>query len=161
MSTIQTLILNAFADRLSHLSIANGYTITPKKIYRVSLGAFQNQDLPVINVFLSGDTREAENYGVEQRRVFIEVQYLENSRLKDGDSFIDPAFEAGYSIATILFRNPSAPKNSDPVEMDLNGLVESLKITTITPFSGDSTSSWSGVSVVFEAVYSRPVGKYL
>lgn len=144
MSDLQLTILDEIQARLENLTEANGYryTVYPQTVVRAKLEPFKNGDLPAINYVTGTDTLIEKVFKHELRELPLVVEAYTKTR---DDPFINISSTLGNDVIATLFRKTSAPLKSDPVDLKLGGLVDSLIVQAITPVIAQGQAPWCGV----------------
>lgn len=147
----QTQILNEIGLRLVNITTGNGYFVDLERLEKASLEPFQNQDMPAINYYATGDilSKKLTN-GVRERIVSIVIEAYTSTRDR---SFLDVANELGSDVTIALERSPGAPAVSDPVSHSLGDKVVQLEETENTPAIGKGQNPYCGSIIVLNVTY--------
>lgn len=156
---VQLTILDEIGARLENITVANGYrdTIKAYAIERGRLEPFENGDLPAVN-YWSGPERLVDKQGnVETRELPVMV---EGYKILGEGNFNDVAIKFGNDIATALFRATTAPTVADTESPALGGIVEVLRVESVTPVIQKSQAPWCAVFLELTIQFSIFLGKF-
>ena len=149
-----TAILDLIATRLALITTTNEYNYTITKIERARLEPFISDDLPAINYWSTGLENTRDDYGDDQRAIPF---YVEAHTKTHDEVFIDVASKLAADIVTAINRTTAAPKVSDAINTDLNGVVSDLILNGYDHEIGKGQSPGCGVLLSFTIKYNTPV----
>jgi len=148
---VQTQILDKIEERLNNITITNEYFHDLLKLKRASLEPFQNDEMPAINFYSTGDVLEKKmNSGIRQRVMSIIIEFYTKTR---DEVFVDVSNKLSADILIALERDVSAPAVSDAVSHSLGGIVSQLEEAEVTPAIGSGQTPYCGVIVVLNVTY--------
>lgn len=143
-------ILDRLEERLSLLTVANGYDFTLVKIKRATLENFKGDDLPAVNFWTMADERVQGGAGWVERQLTVAVEVYGRTR---DEPFVDAAMRHAFNVALAVMRSPDAPTPADNPDLTLGGMVRTVQLGSITPQVGQGQEPWFGSLVTFSLVY--------
>lgn len=152
-----TQILNEFQARLGNITIANGYSFDLKKISRSKVGAFQNGDLPEVDLWSEESEARETTYHVDAYRMPVYVLCVTNKT--DKKNLNDIAIQLSSDILIAVNRATTSPLVSDNRSRDLGSIVEKLgNPTSRYLISANLNEDWAAVEMSFPVDYNTPYG---
>lgn len=144
--------------RLGNITIANGYSATPKKIVLSTLTPFQGVDeLPIVHVWHTSDDVTANKYGGEQHSLNIIVEITDTSDPVDLP-LAKQASRLGADVITALNRDVLAPTVAATSSIALGGVITRLQQRFFDYRIGDGQRPWLAAVVQLAAIYQSPSG---
>jgi len=149
-----TAILDLIATRLALITTTNEYNYTITNIERARLEPFKSEDLPAINYWSTGLENVRNDYGDDQRSIPL---YIEAHTKTHDEVFVDVASKLAADIVTALNRTAAAPKVSDAINTDLNGVVSDIVFNGYDHEIGKGQAPWCGVLMSFTIKYNTDI----
>lgn len=157
-TTAHEIIITAIGARLGNITLANGYSSTPRKIELGRLEPFSSVDeLPRINYWFGSDNIVRNKYGGEQHELDVGVEIFS---ITDPDDLSIPitASRLGGDIITAVNRAVGAPSVASAASYRLSDLVSALDARNFDYRLGEGQSPWLAVAVQFSVVYQSTLG---
>lgn len=151
-------IMVLVAARLANITVANGYTVQPKRIVLSTLTPFQGVDeLPLIHYWHNGDDITANKYGGDVHALNIVIEIIDRSDPVDLP-LATQASRLGADVVTALNRAVLAPTVAATSSLALGGVVSRLQHRSFDYRIGDGQRPWLAVALQYVATYQAPSG---
>lgn len=157
-TTAHEQLLTIIGNRLANITVARGYTATPKKIICAQITPFSGVDeLPTINYWSVSDDVERNKYGGDQHSFEIAVEAFAVSDKSSAPLSVAASRLAG-DIVTALHRTTAAPTVAAATSHALGDVITRLVFRAYDYRIGEGQEPWFAVVLQFSAIYQAPIG---
>ena len=143
MTPASTQILDKIHERLSYISIANGYSSDVVSLKRSKRTKFTASQIPAINYYSLDDVITKE-FGAENHKLFVSIEWLDKTM---DEPFNDLSAKRAADIIKALH------EESGVISTFLGGLVDTVNIRAITPIIDQKNIPNCGVAVDIEVLF--------